>query len=56
MDTRADVGFASAIELVQRSLEQLRRRRRTEGLRPVDEVRYRNLLELQDALYEREAS
>lgn len=56
MDTTADLGFPSALELVQRSLEQLRRKRRTEGLRPVDEVRYRNLLELQNALFEREAS
>lgn len=56
MDGRTQIGFPTALDLVQRSLEDLRRKRRLEGLGPVEDVRYRNLLELEDALLGRAAS
>lgn len=55
MGRGACVGDASTLELVQQSLEALNRKRRVEGLKPVEEVRYRNLREVQDALLGREA-
>ena len=56
MDGRADTQFPSALDLVQRSLDTLSRKRRAEGLGPVEEVRYGNLREIQDTLLGREAS
>lgn len=56
MDGIGESGLPSALELIQRNLDALNLRRRAEGLRQVDEVRYSNLRELQDALLGREAS
>lgn len=56
MDDLGHPELPSVDESVRRSLEALTRKRRLSGLRPVEEVRYRNLMELRDVLLSREAS
>lgn len=56
MRAAVDVTDPAALDLVQRSLSALTRKRRAEGLKPVEELRYRNLREIQDALLGRAAS
>ena len=56
MDSRRDVGVPPALVLVQRSLQALNHKRRVEGLTPVEEVRYRNLCELEEKLLDGLAS
>lgn len=56
MDGMRDLGVPSTLDLVQRSINALVQKRRLEGLKPVDELRYRNLCELQERLLDRQAS
>ncbi|HAM02863.1 MAG TPA: hypothetical protein DCQ30_11670 [Acidimicrobiaceae bacterium] len=56
MGATTDTGGPKALDLVQQSLNRLVQKRRTEGLKPVEEIRYRNLRALQDTLLGREAS
>lgn len=56
MKNTPDLGVPSALELAQRTLNVLSRKRRSEGLTPVEEVRYRNLCELEERLLDSLAS
>lgn len=51
-----DIDDPAAIDLVQRNLTALREKRRTQGLKPVEEVRYHNLCEILYPLLHRQAS
>lgn len=55
MDGTREPGITT-LELVQRTLAALSQKRRTEGLRPVEQVRYRNLCELEEQLLDGLAS
>jgi len=56
MGATTDAGGPKTLDLVQKSLDALVQKRRTVGLKPVEEVRYRNLQAIQDTLLGREAS
>ena len=56
MGATTDGGEPRTLELVQRSLDALVQKRRTVGLKPVEEIRYRNLQAIRDTLRGREAS
>lgn len=56
MDGMGDLDVPNTLDLVQRSIDVLSRKRRIEGLKPVEETRYRNLCELQERLLDRRAS
>lgn len=56
MEGTTEHELPSALELIQRNLDALKLKRRAQGLRSVEEMRYSNLRELQDALLGREAS
>ena len=51
-----DFGVPSALDLVRRTLNILNQKLRADGLNPVEEVRYRNLSELEARLLDRRAS
>jgi hypothetical protein len=56
MGATTDAGGPKTLDLVRRSLDALVQKRRTVGLKPVEEIRYRNLQAIQDTLRGREAS
>lgn len=56
MRSTTDIDDPAAIDLVQRNLTALREKRRTQGLKPVEEVRYHNLCEILYPLLHRQAS
>ena len=56
MDGTREHDVPTTLELVQRTLGELSRKSRIEGLKPVEELGYRNLCELQEQLLDGLAS